>query len=371
MPDAKVRSAPSFMNTRVLGIFRICYHENMRNKIPLLFFAIAFFAALPIITSAQSVVLDSSFTPPTFNATPYQVEVQSNGKIIVAGNFTAINGATTSASRIARLNADGTHDLSFNPDSLIFNNQVRGFVLLPDDKIVAFGNFTTFGGVAAGRILRLNPDGTRDNTFNAGTGFNNTTYHAKADSSGRIVFVGNFGSYNGSSSARVARINADGTLDQAFAANTGTGFPTYPGAVLQQADGKIVIGGTFGTFNGTATPSRIVRLNEDGTLDESFYLGTTAAAGSALTHSMLQLPNNKILIASTYTSYDGVSSTTASSTMILLNEDGTRDVSFPPGSGLNIFAPYYGALDLDSNNKILAAAISPRITANSRLAWSV
>jgi len=70
-----------------------------------------------------------------------------------------------------RLNADGTRDATFNQTGTGLNGQVQSLVRQPDGKILATGSFTTYNGVSAPYVIRLNADGTRDATFNqTGTG---------------------------------------------------------------------------------------------------------------------------------------------------------------------------------------------------------
>jgi hypothetical protein len=78
--------------------------------------------------------------------------LQSDGKILVAGDFTTLNGSAARA-RIGRLNADGTLDESFaqTADQTVFS--VKG---LPDGKILIGGEFTTVGGAARNGLAQLN-----------------------------------------------------------------------------------------------------------------------------------------------------------------------------------------------------------------------
>ena len=83
------------------------------------------------------------------------------------------NGDYDGASRngVARLNLDGTLDTTFNPGSgvgSIFT--VYGIAVQPDQKIVLGGNFISFNGVSRVRIARLNADGSVDSSFDPSTG---------------------------------------------------------------------------------------------------------------------------------------------------------------------------------------------------------
>jgi uncharacterized delta-60 repeat protein len=99
--------------------------------------------------------------------------IQSDGKIIIGGSFTTYNG--TLINNIARLNADGTLDLTFNPGTGA-NDSVLGTAIQSDGKIIIGGGFTSYNGTAINRIARLNADGTIDLTFNPGTGVSNYVF---------------------------------------------------------------------------------------------------------------------------------------------------------------------------------------------------
>ena len=94
---------------------------------------------------------------PNANDRVRSITVQPDGKILVGGDFLNIGGQKRS--RIARLNADGTLDTSFNPNA---NGDVYSIALQVDGKIVVGGFFTTIGGQTRNHIARFNADGTLD-----------------------------------------------------------------------------------------------------------------------------------------------------------------------------------------------------------------
>ncbi len=101
-------------------------------------------------------------------------------------------------------------------------------------------------------------------------------YSVAVQSDGKVLIGGTFTTYNGTSRGYVARLNSDGSLDTAFA--TGAGANSQVNSVAVQSDGKILIGGDFTTYNGTSRV-RVARLNSDGSLDTGF-LATGAGANS-------------------------------------------------------------------------------------------
>jgi uncharacterized delta-60 repeat protein len=271
-----------------------------------------------------------------FNAQIFSITVQSDGKILVGGLFTNYDGIT-GRSYLVRLNSDGTLDTAFCAnavDSAKFNAQATGISVQSDGKILVGGNFTNYAGTTnRNRLIRLNSDGTLDTAFcvNASDGAKVSAgvNIAFLQSDGKILLAGNFSNYAGTSGrSRLVRLNADGTTDTAFCVNAvdGAKFNAEVNSVFVQSDGKILAGGAFNDYAGTAGRNRLVRLNADGTTDTAFCVNAVDGTkfGSEVTSCVAQL-NGKILIGGSFTNYAG---TTNRSRLLLLNNDGTIDVSF-------------------------------------------
>ncbi len=231
----------------------------------------------------------------------YTLAFQSDGKILVGGNFASFQGVADTK-HFVRLNSDGTLDNTFNGNGQ-FNQQVRGIDVNADGKILVTGYYSQYGAINVGKIARLNSNGTLDATFNVGgTGFNNANMYLALQPDGKIIVVGASVSYNGVAAApdKIARLNSDGTLDVAFntggaGVNTGTSHPQY---ITVQDDGKIIIHGEgISTYNGVSnTPNNIIRLNADGTKDATFDIGTDIPADPSTVRAFLQQPDGKLLI---------------------------------------------------------------------------
>jgi uncharacterized delta-60 repeat protein len=282
--------------------------------------------------------IDNTFNIGTsFNSDISIIEQQSDGKILVGGSFTSYNGTTSN--RIIRLNSDGSIDNTFNIgtgfDSTIITIKVQS-----DEKILVGGVFTSYNGTSINRIIRLNSDGSIDNTFNIGTGFNSQVMVIQLQSDGKILVGGEFNSYNGTSRNRIIRLNSNGSIDNAF--NIGTGFNNQPRVIKQQSDGKILVGGEFTSYNGT-TRNRIVRLNTDGSRDDTFTIGTGL---NDLVLSIEIQSDGKILVGGGFTSYNG----TTSNRIIRLNFNGSIDNTFTIGTGFNNIG---FSIQIQSDGKIL------------------
>ena len=89
----------------------------------------------------------------------------------------------------------GGVDTNFKPG---FDNEVFSILVQPDGKVLVSGFFTKVGSASRRGIARLNADGSVDATFNPGTGAVNTTglphtVQAQAlQSDGRVVIGGRF-----------------------------------------------------------------------------------------------------------------------------------------------------------------------------------
>ena len=134
------------------------------------------------------------------------------------------------------------------------------------------GGVTTLGSEPRTNIARLNADGTLDSGFNPGA--NSTVFSLATQTDGKILVAGLFTKLCGQPRSRIARLNADGTLDSGFNPDPGGDYPGVYALALQ-ADGKIMVGGSFSTLGGQAR-SNIGRLNNTEPATQSLtYDGST------------------------------------------------------------------------------------------------
>ena len=260
----------------------------------------------------------------SFNSSVEIIAVQTDGKILVGGTFTT--HSSTSQNRIVRFNADGIRDAGFTTGTG-FNSSVLAIALQTDGKILLVGDFSLYNGAAQNRITRLNADGTRDTGFTTGLGFNGSVTTIALQTDGKILVGGIFTLYDGNVQSNFARLNANGTRDTGFTAGTGSSVNGDVDAIVVQTDGKILLAGKFTSYNGT-TQNRITRLNADGTRDTGFVIGTGL---TDQVETMALQTNGKILVGGWFTSYNG----TTQNYITRLNADGTRDTGFVIGTGFN------------------------------------
>jgi uncharacterized delta-60 repeat protein/uncharacterized repeat protein (TIGR01451 family) len=275
--------------------------------------------------------LDLAFQPAVFgdvvygfhDPVPYTMAVQSDGKIIIGGYFVRYNGVVKN--RIARLNYDGTLDNSFEigpnmTGNILGDNVVKSIIIQPDGKII-IGGFFYDNAIFYGGIFRLNQDGSRDNSFMVGTNTNKSIDCMALQPDGKILIGGLFTSYNGTSVNHIVRLNSNGTLDNTF--NIGTGFDNNISCIALQADGKILVGGGFTSYNGIAK-NKIVRLNSNGTVDNTLKIGTGFSQSYDWVTNIGIHYDGRILVSGNFNNYN----TQPVKSFFRLNPDGTIDRSF-------------------------------------------
>jgi len=139
----------------------------MKTRIKILAAGIFLAALIDSFGQKPANLLDPTFDPGTGpNSTVVAVAVQADGKIVIGGEFTEIDG--TPRRGIARLNADGSLDREFDPKltpSDLGGPQVSSVALQSDGKVLIFGGFSRLNGVSRNGAARLNPDGSLDASF--------------------------------------------------------------------------------------------------------------------------------------------------------------------------------------------------------------
>ncbi|HEX8247388.1 MAG TPA: hypothetical protein VF599_04325, partial [Pyrinomonadaceae bacterium] len=314
---------------------------------------------------------DATFQSPLINAGVFDIAVQPDGKILIGGQFqiSAVNpsnGQTVTFRNLARLNADGSFDFTFAGNGL---DRIQGIILLPDGKIVTAndsqtglnpsvvnlhnangsvlgelarfsnggaedleiqpdgkyvvsGTFTHVNGSFQRRVARINPDGSLDTTFNTGDGFTNGLYvgDVAIAPDGKIYIVGDFQIFNDATRWRVARLNANGSIDATF--NTSTPLAGNVATVSILPDGRLFIGGAFPFPPAGNFYNNIARLNTDGSYDTNFNNANVTFEGEG--YAIRQQPDGKVLIGGTMTAANEL----LADGIARYNADGTLDLNF-------------------------------------------
>ena len=207
--------------------------------------------------------MDTSFNPGVGpNSDVYSVAMQTNGSIIIGGEFTNVDGQGTAY--IAALNPDGSLDTGFNPGTGA-DTPINVVLVQTNGQVLIGGDFTEIGALPAGPgVARLNPDGSLDSTFNVGTGPDDVVYGMTLQPDGNILVGGLFKHFNQTRRVGVARLLPNGWLDTSFMDTAYNQFAGLPNPYLDpvvnppspvnaigvQPDGNVIIGGLFQQVGG-------------------------------------------------------------------------------------------------------------------------
>jgi uncharacterized delta-60 repeat protein len=308
------------------------------------------------------------------NDVAYSLIRQADGKLVLSG--WSHTGVQSNFSAI-RLNADGSLDTGFGANGKVQipvtaeSNQSKSVVQQPDGKLV-LGGYSTNAGLC---LTRLNADGSLDTGFgNGGTAIVDATAGYDygnsliVQSDGKLV-LGGYTRQGGVYDYLLIRLNPDGSLDTSFDGDGKLqidvgGSNDYGYSLIQQADGKLVLAGTSAGLEDY--DYSVIRLNSNGSLDNGFGTGGKAvisvAPGADTAYALIQQADGKLVLAgasrsSTGDDYDF--------SLIRLNTDGSLD------TGLTQNAPLVGTADADTltggagDDTVLGLASDDRLTGNA------
>lgn len=257
-----------------------------------------------------------------------------NGQFMIAGNLTAFS--KREVGRIARLHANGNLDTTvvsvINPDSekkplngfdtvSTFNGGLNGSVrkvfATEDNGVIAIGTFTNHYKIdydyssrenrrliytKVNNIAKMKNDGSLDSTYNMNNvGFNGYINDAVQLNDGRIVVVGSFTSYNGKAARNIACIKTNGQLDETFAPQGAD--KEILSVTYNSTTNKLAIAGNFKQYAGAST-NGVVLLNNNGTVDQTFKFGQLDDEGIA--SFAYSLNNGRVFVSGGFTKYNNV-----------------------------------------------------------------
>lgn len=322
----------------------------------------------------------------TLNNYGRALEILDDGHLLIAGNS---NGAGQEFSAV-RLQPNGALDTTFAIDGAFMasldegNDRVYDIALQSDGKIILAGTVATQGSDKETDfgLVRLGYNGTLDSSFGDGgkvvqSVFQGTNPYGTSDNGrsvalqpdGKIV-VGGYArasEYKDVSSA--VRLNTDGSLDTGFAEQgiltlspvTPDMYSSYATALVQP-DGKILLAGSawgstgsYVPYQGIAYLAVVVRLNPDGSLDDTFHspIGKSTTRFEA-TAALLQ-PDGKILVVG---NKEGDKTDVSA---VRFNADGSLDNDFGEFGTQILSAPGFESVQgvtLDAQGRILLAGAS-------------
>ena len=260
-----------------------------------------------------------------FQAVPPSIRVNKmlelpDGKILMGGAF--MNYAGSGKNHLVRLNSDGTVDPTWNPSGAGPSNQVHDIALMTDGRIVIAGNFTSYNGSSTSFIARLHPDGSRDFTFSIPPNtINGAVLAIDIQNHDKVIAVGEFFECYGHSMPRIARFLPNGEVDLTF--DIGYGFNAVTRAVLVLPDQRILVGGDFSNYH--LSPSwRLALLQAEGPYDPTMVMDPGFLGGNNTVRCLLRQPEGKFLVGGSFASYNGQ----PSKALARINIDGSRDPLF-------------------------------------------
>lgn len=289
--------------------------------------------------------IDDTFNVGTgFNGEVRKIKILSDGKILVGGNFSTYNSLTSWI--LVKLNVDGTIDSTFNQPTTNFGS-IYDIITNSSDSIYLGGDFITYSGVAAQYIVKLNSNGTIDNSFSSFSGFNGTVTKILLDSSENLYVGGSFTSYSGVSANRIIKLLPTGEKDISFDNSTGFNTGTVNDMDIDSLN-KIYAVGTFTSYKGTSAVY-MIKLNTDGSKDITFNNTSKFSTNNGTLRSVRIDPTGSIYFGGYFTTF-GV---TFVNNIIKLDSSGNLDGSFNFYGKMGYANAFVNTIQIDSNNDII------------------
>lgn len=281
-----------------------------------------------------------------------------DGRTIVAGFFPFVqdlgDGSLLNRKCLAAILPDGSPDPNFG-----FTNSgadqyhpidnpgigVQALAVQPDGRILVGGNFTSLNGNPRNRLARLLADGTLDPDFSTTVNPNGPVRAIAVDADGSILIGGDFTAVNGTARLGIARLSPTGSLVGGFAATPHSQLSTCEVRCIRVApEGTIYIGGLiYAPFNALFSKfsSGLLRLHPDGTVDLGFDIGQGSTGNDTsnlrYVYAVDVQPNGKVLVGGSFAKFRGI----ARRGVARLNNNGTVDTSFDPGTGVTDDLRFY------------------------------
>jgi uncharacterized delta-60 repeat protein len=225
------------------------------------------------------------------------IAIQNDNKILASGFCSTVDNINIKG--LIRLNSNGLRDISFNlQGNGYYPSAPLKILQLQNGKILTSGRFSSYNNISYNGLVRLNSDGSLDNTFTIGTGFQNSLVNSFGiQSDGKIIVVGGFTSFNGYAKRYLIRLNTDGTIDNTFLVSNLINNSVDD--ILILPDDKILVIGIFS--------KKLVKLNANGSTDSSFDVGIGFNSASRII-GLYKQTDNQFLIGGTFNQYQSTTS---------------------------------------------------------------
>lgn len=245
--------------------------------------------------------------------------LQPNGRILLGGSFTTYQ--TVAAPRLMRIFQNGQRDTSFQAGTGA-DARINVMRLLPDGKVLLGGLFFLYNNQTARGLARILPNGAFDTTFQLGQGFNNEVLAMAPLSDSGVLVSGFFSQFQQQAVTQPVKLLANGQRDLSFNAG-GSGTTGLIEVMHSLSDGRVLVAGAVTQYNGQPV-GRIFRLLANGQRDTTFQTGLGVTGGNV--RNMAIQPDGKILLVGSFTSYNGI----ARNRLLRLLPDGALDTTFVP-----------------------------------------
>lgn len=278
-----------------------------------------------------------------------------SGKFLIGGRFSFLRNVPVPPG-LVRVNSDGTLDRTFNAQRPGADTGIDGFVgaiaALPDGRIAAGGLFTDFNRAGKKNLVLLRADGEVDTSFSPTAGPDGSVSAIAALPGGRLAIGGAFTTFANTPRGNLAVVKLDGSFDPAFT-QQGAGFGAPVNALALQRDGKLLVGGRF-TRYGTTTITGIARLNVDGSLDNAFHqaIGGEAGGFDKSVYALLVQKDDKIVAGGDFTIFNR----RLAAGIVRLNASGSYNIANTVSS-----TRVYALADPVDDNTVIARGTSPSL----------
>jgi len=287
-----------------------------------------------------------------FNSNVYAICFDSSNYAYVGGNYTTFKGL--SQNYLVKLDPNGFKDTTFDISNG-FNGQVACLLRDSSNHIYVGGSFQTFRGQTQNRLVRLNLDGTKDTTFDVSNGFNSNVSGIYLDSSNLLYVGGQFNTYKNKTQNFLVRLKSDGSVDTSF--DVSTYFDNGVASFAMDSSRKLYVGGFFSSYRSEPSSGRLVRINPDTTRDTTFYPNVRFQSGTV--QSMVLDSSNYLYISGSFVTYKDLMD---SSLYYFLRFRNNGTVDFPAYDvSTSFFSSLSGitanSITLDSSNHIYVGGV--------------
>jgi uncharacterized delta-60 repeat protein len=249
--------------------------------------------------------------------------LRPDGRILVGSEQ---SGSIEATHALVLLGPNGQTAASSRPRLSGESGPVTALAQDADGRILVGGAFTTFNQQPRMHVARLKGDGTLDPAFSPGVSPNLAVLVLAPQPDGKLLVAGKANAANGPPPNGVLRLNPDGSVDTSFDATpTADGTCGYVRCLAVQPDGKVLIGGEF-----DLPPRGLARLHPDGKVDATFHPPPLPAWDEEGVHALAVLTDGRILIGGILSGLEGG----PTSPIARLNPDGDIDPTFTLGNVL-------------------------------------